>query len=184
LPARQIEKLGAAFDHAEVLTSRAWDGDTGRFSFTPDTMPCERYYAICHRRHKAELAYVRAISARNLSIKCKAENAKRAPQSRDRFALEAAMSAASDHLDLIEKCRPNFATKRELIDANAAAVLAESLFEIAKTKFNEVGRAARITGTHPRSRSARSRLVSDGYVKTGKYKMIDGNRVPVLELIE
>jgi hypothetical protein len=37
----------------------------------------------------------------------------------------------------------------------------------------------------PKPRKQRARLISaDGYVRTGKFKMIDGERVPVLEKIE
>lgn len=35
----------------------------------------------------------------------------------------------------------------------------------------------------PKRKRSRARLVTDGYVRTGRYKMIDGVRIPVLEKI-
>src|ERR1700681_561683 len=94
LSPRRIAKLGDALDRAERTCSAAWHGDTGRYWLTPDTMPCERFYSLCDSRHKAELAYVRAITARDLFAKCKLENATRAPKSRAAFELRDAMTAA------------------------------------------------------------------------------------------
>jgi hypothetical protein len=184
LPAREIKKLGDALDHAEVLISRAWHGDHGTYLLQPDTMTAERFYSFCDRRHHAELAYVRAVIARDRFTKWKAETATRPPKSSDAFALRDAMAAASDRLEIIEEAGEDFSTNRERIDARAAADLSEHLYEIAKLKFNEAERVAKITGERPRPARSSARLVTDGYVKTGRYKMVGGNRVPVLEKVE
>jgi hypothetical protein len=181
---RQIAKLGDALDRTERLASHAWTGDTGRYSLTPDTMPAERFYALCDRRCRTEAAYVRAINARDLAAKIKLENAKQPPKSGDAFAYRDALYEAAVRLEVIEDAGPNFSTMRERIDARAAADLAERLHDIAHSKFQDAERTARITGTPRRSSRPRARPVVDGFVKTGKFKMIGGNRVPVLEKVE
>lgn len=182
LPPRKIAKLAAAFDDAEQAASRVWHDDKGSYWMSPDSVPFERWVAISARLHRARLDYISAINARDLFAKCKLENG-RAPKSSDAFKYRDAMSAALDRLDVIEKAGPEFSTERERIDARAAAALAEDLYDIAKSKFEDAERGARITGQPRRSSRPRARAVVDGYVSTGKFKIIDGNRVPVLEKI-
>jgi hypothetical protein len=143
LPARQIKKLGAALDRAELLASRAWQGDRGTYLLQPDTMTAEQFYKFCDRRHHAELAYIRAVIARDRFTKWKAESATCPPKSSDAFALRDTMAAASDRLAIIEEAGEEFSTNRERIDARAAASLAEHLYGIAKSKFEEADRDAK-----------------------------------------
>jgi hypothetical protein len=140
---RQIAKLAADCDRLEHLVSRSWVGDRGRFDLSPDTLPFEKWTALLDRWHISKLKYGAAIHARNLFIEYKAETSTRAVKSSDRLPLESAMYEAQAHLDMIEANRPDFAAERELTDANAAAVHAENLFEIAKTKFDIADRQAR-----------------------------------------
>ena len=178
-----VKKRGDALDRADAAVSSAWVGDCGRYWLTPDTMPAEQFHRLCDRRHVAAMKYSSAISARGLAARMKLENARRIPMRRDAVALRDAMHAAQARYDEIVEAGPEFSTERERIDAQTAAELAASIYEIAQAKYHDAQRAERITGTHPRSRPA-ARLVTDGYVKTGKYKMIDGVRVPVLEKVE
>lgn len=130
--ARTIARLAGELDRAEQACSR----------FEVDlTMTCEQHYARCDRLNEVEMEYGRAIAARDLAARVKAENRK-TPRANDAFKLRDAKYAAQDRLDLIEECRPEFATRRELLDANAAAVLAERLYEIAENKFQDAERQA------------------------------------------
>jgi hypothetical protein len=183
LSPRRIAKLGDALDRADRACSAAWHGDTGRYWLTPDCMPGARFYSLCDRRYRAEVAYVRAINARDLAAMCKMENATRSLTSRAAFELRHAMFDAQAHLEEIEEAGEDFSTNRERIDAQAAADLAERLYVIAERNFRDAERGAKITGNRRRSRSS-APLVTDGYVKTGKYKVIDGVRLPVLEKVE
>lgn len=120
LPWRKLRKLGDALDHVETRCG-------------------------CHGRryHLAFAAYGEAITARNLYHQCKFENLKRAPKAADKFELNAVRFMAEERIDEIVAARPEFATAREFIDANAAFMLAKAKHDIAERKFQEHQRQAR-----------------------------------------
>src|SRR5439155_26859284 len=115
--------------------------DTGRFALSVDSMPLEEWTALLDRYHRAKLAYSSAVCARIDFQKFKLENSKWRVKSHDRHALESAMWAADDHYDMIADMMPEFATERELTDANAALILATHAYETAKIKFEDAARA-------------------------------------------
>ncbi|UGA43750.1 hypothetical protein HU230_0036805 [Bradyrhizobium quebecense] len=185
---RTIAKLGDVLDRAEHAADHVWDGDGGTYWGSPDTMPIERYYAICDRRHQAEIEYSRAVNARDHFAQVRAEQSKRTPSHERVAELFTAMAHANYHLDIIERCRPDFASVREAIDAKAKAIHAEHLYEIALSKYRSAARAARRQGKPFRDRP-RSRPVqfdSDGraYYRTGRYTSLDGARIPIVEYIQ
>jgi len=159
LSARAIKRLGDALDIAEHFGGRFYQS--------------------------ALIKYGEAVTARKLYQECKFENSKRIPKSADKHELEAALAAAEERIDMIEAMRPDFATAREFIDANADYMLAEARCEIAQSKYaSDEGASRRRNAAYRYAVGSHSRFVTDGYVKTGKFKMIDGERVPVLEKIE
>jgi hypothetical protein len=135
LPPRMIKKLAAALDSAECALSAVWLSDHGTFAFSPDSLSYERWCILSHRFHKLKGAYTTAVGDRNRAARARARNRKTPPKSRDKFALEDRMHEAADRLDVIEAMRPDFATARELIDANASFLLADSLLDIAQEHY-------------------------------------------------
>src|SRR5258705_10989346 len=87
LTARQIKKLGAALDRAEIER----DADADRF-----------------RALRAE--YGQALAARNLYRTCKLENSKRVPTHRDGFELRDKMYEAEARIDELDELGPDFHT--------------------------------------------------------------------------
>jgi hypothetical protein len=134
------------------------------------------------RYREAKDKYADAVYAGVDYKKYQLENSKRVPKSSDKIALETAKYEAERRVDLINDMRPHFASAREVIDANAALMLADHAFGVAKTKFQDASLLERRTGIRPRSRP-NLRLVTDGYLTTGRYKVIDGQRVPVVEKV-
>jgi hypothetical protein len=171
-----LRKLGDALDRAERACSAAWISDDAG-GIVPDTMPCAAYYPLCDALMAAEVAYVRAVNARDRAARERARNQR---TTGDAFKLRIAESEAINHRDVLYELGPDFSTERERIDAAAAASQAEDLYAIAERQFQEVQRQAR-NGIRPRPRGAR--LVTDGYVTTG-YKMIDGAPVPMLRKVQ
>jgi hypothetical protein len=143
LTARQIRKRRDALDNAESAVSDMWSRDRGTYSFSPDSVTFKKFEALMHRRHVAEIAYGSAITDRNLYLRVKAENRKTTPTQAAGIKLRDKMYAAEDHLDEIIAARPEFATVREFIDANAAFVLAMDLYDIAERQFQDRQRQSR-----------------------------------------
>jgi hypothetical protein len=183
--AREIRKLGDALDEAERAVSAMWAADRGTYTFSPDCVPFAEFERIMKGYHDAKCAYGQAVTARNLYQVCKLENSKRMPKSDDKHALDDAKYAAEARIDELEELGPDFYTHREFIDANAAFTLADQRFDIAEAKYqSEEAASRRRDAAYRAALGSHSRLVTDGYVKTGKFKMIDGERIPVLEKIE
>ncbi|MHC6156572.1 hypothetical protein ACVSQB_32950 [Bradyrhizobium elkanii] len=184
----KIAKLGDALDRAEQAAGHAWDGDAGTYWGSPDTMPVECYYAICDRRHQAEIAYSRAVNARDHYAQVKAEQSKRTPSHERVAELFTAMAYAQHDLDIIEKAGSDFSSVREAIDAKAKAFHTERLYEIALSKYRGAAREARRQGKpfRDRPRSHPVHFDSDGraFYRTGRYTMRDGVRIPIVEYIQ
>ncbi len=189
LSARMIAKLADKLDRADVAYRRMLDAAEicgPRWAEGVAESEIERVIAdeegIRRRFRDTKERYSDAVYARVRYQKYRLETSKQIPKSTDKFALDSAWYAASNHYDLIADLG-GLAYARELIDANAAFMLADHALEVAKTKFEDAARFERRTGIRKCPRSS-VRLVTDGYVRTGKYKMIDGARVPVLEKIQ
>jgi hypothetical protein len=185
LQAREMKKLGAALDRAEYERGHMWDDELinarSKFADADDYVD-----AVHHRLHVADMAYGQALAARNLYCRCKLENSKRIPTHRDVIKLIGEMQEARADIDGLEELGPDFYTRREFLDANSTSALAISVYSIAEQKYrSEEAAARRRNAAYRFAVGNHSRLISaDGYVRTGKFKMIDGERVPVLEKIE
>ena len=155
---RQRDQLGGALDQVDRELSAVWAADTGRFSLTPDSVSNERFSALCHRRHVAKIAFIEALNAHALFLRCKAENSSRVPSNDDGIALRDAMYAAQDRFDDIEAADPDFITTREYYEARTAAILASDLYDIAQTKFQDAQREARADKTKGIVRHRASRV--------------------------
>jgi hypothetical protein len=148
--ARTIARLAGELERAEqehdqLLRVIAICGPNWAQSLDPDEIAevnAEELGIHC-RYWDAEIAYSRANAARDLVARVRAEDRKTPPRAADAFKLRDAKYEALARLDLIKQCRPEFATTRELLDANAAAVLAAELYEIAERKFQDAERQAR-----------------------------------------
>jgi hypothetical protein len=184
LSAREIKKLGGALDRAELQRGDMWadEYDAERLTFADIA---DYIDAIHHAFHVAQMDYGQALDARNLYLRCKFENSKRIPTHQNSLKLMGEMQEARADVDELEELGPDFYTRREFLDANAASALAISLYSIAKQKYeSEEAAARRRNAAYRFAVGNHSRPVTDGYVKTGKFEIIDGERVPVLELIE
>jgi hypothetical protein len=180
-----LARLGRDLDNAERAVSAMWAADKGSFTFSPDSVSFEEFERIMQRHHDAELVYGQAMTDRSRAAREKFKARKRAPRSRDAFRLREKLYEAGAHLDEIIECRPELATLREFIDAQAAFNEADAIYDYAEAMYNSEESASRRRDAAYRfAVSNHSRPVTDGYVKTGKFKMIDGERVPVLEKIE
>jgi hypothetical protein len=195
---RKIAKLANDLERLEWLRDNMWEDDRYRkwrrarmdvLELRDHTEadlealdPCFYSEEIQRRLHVAHLAYSDALAARNLFEKVKAEQSKRMPRYEQVDALSRRAAHAEHHFDIIEKCRPDFASLREFVEAHAAHCLANDLYEIALRKFRSAARMARLAGKPFRDRPRRH-VITNGYVTTGQYKMINGVRVPVVETI-
>ena len=185
MPKPNLARLGRELDEAERAVSAMMSADRGTYFFSPDSVPFKEYVAIMHRRHVAELAYGSAVTGRSRAAREKFRNRKTAPRARDAIKLRDKMYEAEALIDEIEAARPDFATMREFIDANAAFTVASAIYDYAQERYNsDEAQSRRRNAAYRFAVGTHSRLVTDGYVKTGKFKMIDGERVPVLEKIE
>jgi hypothetical protein len=155
MKAAQIAHVGDLLDTIEKITT-IWH---------PDRADYERRYRLALRdRVWYELARFAKV--------------KRVPNMRDGQRLRDEMINAWVKLYRLEEAQSlGVCTMREMCDARAAYALADSKFQIAQKKFR--------TGiTRPGGYGTKGRTITNGYVKTGKYKMIDGVRVPVVEKVE
>lgn len=168
-----LKVLGDRLDEAERAVSAMWAADCGTYSFSPDSVSFEEFERLMKRQHDAVLAYGEAVTERSRAVREKFKSQNKLLRARDAVKLRDKMYEAEARIDLFEELGPDFYTKREFIDANAAFVVADWIWDHAQERYTY--RFA--VGNH-------SRPVNDGYVKTGKFKMIDGERVPVLEKIE
>jgi hypothetical protein len=187
---RAIAKLGDELERAERDLNQMRDvaefcGPNWAEGVPPDEVAqvIAEEAAVRRRYFDAELAYIRAVHARLLYDRVKFIRRKTPPCGSDAFALKDAMYDTRVRSDMLHDLGDTFSSRRERIDADCAACQAENLFEIAQAKYQNAERFERRTGIRKRPRS-RVRLVTDGYVTTGKYKMIDGARVPVLEKVQ
>jgi hypothetical protein len=91
-----------------------------------------------------------------------------------------AWEAVRAHLDMLFALGPDFYNAREICDAQAVDEGTEQLFLVSHDKCPECShlwRDARRDGTVTR------KLVINGVVKTGRYKKIDGVRIPIVERV-
>jgi hypothetical protein len=123
LSAREIKKLGAALDRAEIERG---DNDASR-----------------HRFYVLAMEYGTALAARNLYKRCKLENSTRIPTNRDAIKLRNEMHAAMIRIDELDDLGPEFSTRREFLDANSASAFAISAYEISEQKYQSDEAAAR-----------------------------------------
>jgi hypothetical protein len=116
--------------------------------------------------------------------------------------LEKEMMSAQTRLAQLRNLGEEFYLFRELLDAEAALEATEGRYEIlrerfdpkwrqpnskfkkAQREFNAEIRREKALKLFDIARLPKARTVTDGYVKTGKFKMINGVRVPVLEKVE
>lgn len=189
MSARTIRLRGALLDRAERERDEMIFTNEFCGARWADGMPADEVAACVAEdeatRSRFRLAYESycdAVYANVRSLKLKMENSKRVPKSSDRIPLQLAEWNAENRLDLINDTLWLCSTHREFVDAHAAFMLASHAHVVAKLKFEEAAQFERRTGISKRPRS-RVRLVTDGYVTTGRYKTIDGQRVPVLEKV-
>ena len=142
----QIAKLGDALDRAERRKNQLVD--TAEFCGPlADDIPPDEVAAIIAddeairtQYRAAHWAYAEAVTERVHHQMRRLENSKCVPKSGDRIPLEAARWTAEDRVELIDAMYPQFASAREFIDANAAFMIAEHAYEVARDKFQEAAR--------------------------------------------
>lgn len=184
--ARAIAQLGIALDRAEwfrnQLTDGYWKpGDDGSVSRERAGI-IAREDAILDRFRDALSAYIDAVNARDLCARVKFIRQTKTPRAQDAFPLQDAFYSAWARADYLRDLGEEFSSRRERVDADCARAQAQTIYRIAEAKFQDAELFERRTGISKLPRSRR-RIVTDGYVTTGKYKMIDGQRVPVLEKV-
>ena len=141
--AKSLKQLGDELDAAESAVSVMMSDDSGTYFFSPDNVSFEEYEAIMKRRHDAELAYGLAVVERERVKRDRFKNRKTPLTSADGFRLNAAKVKAEARIDEIVAARPDFATMREFIDANAAYVTSELNLDRALDEFFERDQIAR-----------------------------------------
>jgi hypothetical protein len=141
--ARNLKRLGDELDEAEreMLTMMA--ADRGTYFFSPDSVPFEKYVAIMKRLHDAEIAYGREVTERSRARRGRYRNRKTPPRGGDAFKLRDKKYEAEARIDEIVAARPEFATKREFIDANAAFIEADVIYDYAQAMYNSKEQAAK-----------------------------------------
>ena len=150
LTARAIAHLGEKLDRAEVnrdqmIAIADFCGPNWAEGVPADEIAraLAEEEAIRRRYRDAHSAYSDAVYARVDFEKYKMENSKRVIKSFDNTALISAWHAANHYVDLINDMRPEFASARELIDANAAFMIADHRYDVAKVKFEDAARQVR-----------------------------------------
>lgn len=147
---RKVANLAAALDAADIECEREDDLDERGFYSGCGCDACwNAIEAIRNRRHDAALEYSDAVGARTHIARIKKDNSKRAPTASEGHKIKDAASKAAVHLHELCEAGPDFYTTREIIDARAAVVLTDALFEIAQEKFQDAerqGRADRAAG--------------------------------------
>jgi hypothetical protein len=139
LPAKWIEKLGAALERAEYEVANMWDDEflDARSAFAN---PEDYVDAVHHRFHVLKMEYGQALAARNEYQRCKLENSKRVHSDREGGQLKLNMWHAMNYINKLEELGSDFSTYREFVDANSASALAISVYEIAQHKFQNAQR--------------------------------------------
>jgi hypothetical protein len=181
-----LRTLAIKLDAAEI----AWRGDDGKQ---------ESWSTL----RAAKQSYFKAVRNKWLEEQAKLDGAKLVRIDIYKLAkLEKEMMSAQTRLARLQNLGEEFYLFRELLDAEAALEASEGRFEILRERFDPKWRqpnskfkkAQRAFNAEIRrenaeklfgiARSPKARAVTDGYVKTGKFKMVDGVRVPVLEKVE
>jgi hypothetical protein len=146
LSPRAIAKLGAAYERAEQARNQMADMVEFCGPLTSDIPPEEaaaieaEEEAIRQRHREAQARYTDAVYARVRYLKWKMENSTRRVKSSDEFKLWCTKSATEQRIDLMNDMFPDFASGREWTDANAAFMLADHAYDVAKTKFEDAAR--------------------------------------------
>lgn len=120
--------------------------------------------------------YERLILVRDMKVTT------RAPTPERLYDLDRQVSAAFQRRTEIRAARPDFATLREVVDADLTYYTARWRFDASRRLFNKAMRAARSAGKSFRVHPQRPQVVN-GYVKTGRFKLVNGVRVPVVETV-
>jgi hypothetical protein len=138
-----LARLGKELDSAERENFRAWKAYYIIYFLSPDAISLEEYTRIKTRYQDAERAYGDAVTERSHAVQEKFRNRKTPVRADDEFKLYDAKWMAEEKLDRIIVCRPDLATRREFIDANAKFIEAEDAYFFAKEKFQSDDRQAR-----------------------------------------
>ena len=94
------------------------------------------------------------------------------PDRNEASALLGDAAAKMKHYAMLRDLGTEFVAASEIVEAHVAAEVAYNLYRNALDKNG---------AQHPSEcRKPKRRAVVDGYVKTGRYRMIDGERVPVV----
>lgn len=132
---KTLKRLGDELDEAERAVSAMMSADRGNYFFSPDSVPFDEYVAIMKRRHDAEGAYGQAVTERERAKRERFKNRKTPMTSRDGLRLRNERDFAEIRIDEIVAARPDFATMREFIDANAAYIAADAIFDCAQEMY-------------------------------------------------
>ncbi|OSI70872.1 hypothetical protein BSZ22_13215 [Bradyrhizobium canariense] len=122
--------------------------------------------------HRASKEYFEALRDRSFKDLKRVEDG---PYSRGRYATADRRAAeARDRLAMIEDfCDLGVCSARERCEAVAAEERTGMILQALKDKREWVKDSKGCRG--------KRRLVSDGYVRTGRYKIVDGVRIPVVK---
>jgi hypothetical protein len=159
-----LKRLGDELDEAEAVRSAMWAADKGTFAFSPDSVTFAEFERIMKRYHDAELAYGAAVTERSLAVREKYRARKTAPRSFEAFKLRDKRFAAECLIDEIVAARPEFATAREFIDANAAFIVADAIYDMAERRYQAARRrdavdpSSIVVRHHPRRKPSEVRL--------------------------
>jgi hypothetical protein len=160
LPASEIRKLGDELDAAEKALEDCWRGDTRRFSFSPDCVPAEVFNRASRRLSAAKMAFGEALAVRSVYLREKFRQRSTPLREADLVRLRDKMYAASDRVDMFEKLKSEFYTKRQWTTANHRLVVADANYESALILYRDQSRqhkAERRAGIVRRPYSRRSR---------------------------
>ena len=140
---KSLKRLGDDLDEAERAVSAMMFADRGTYDLSPDSVAFVDYITIMQWRHDAELAYGFAVTEREREKREKFKNRKTPIKTRDAFRLRDRKFEAECRVDEIVAARPEFATLREFIDANATFVTADAIYDLAQERYNSEEQAAR-----------------------------------------
>lgn len=169
----KIERLRVEYDAAVQATLDYWWTIKTRKPFNLEEQLRPVPYRLSEAKREAEHDLVCALTLRAAPTIGKARRS-RAPERREVLTLLDDAAAKSAHYQTLEALGL-FSTPSERIEVAMARDLAWALYEIALSKHG-VKSFLRIP--------SKRRAITDGYVHTGKYRTIDGVRVPVVRSLK
>jgi hypothetical protein len=169
-----IETLRADFNAATQATYDHWY----TLGKTREPHPDERLrfvpYHLTRARDDAEEALIGFIVNRTYHLLDRARRSRAIPTRPQIVRLLTDAFAKLERCKMLRELGPELSTASERVEASAACELALKLYRVALAK-----RGASNISEVPEPR--RKRLaVTDGHVRTGRHKVIDGIRVPVV----